>query len=236
MKSSGKNIVSKNRLVEYMTGMIALIAVVVGVVLYSGSTSQRNALPETIRDVAMLPAVSLQEVNLYDHHSQSVELGDFTGHWSLVSFGYTHCPDICPATLAQMAALYRTFRQQQTAVVLPQFYFVSVDPRRDPATYLGEYTRYFDASFIGLSGRPNALHSFEKQFGVTHSYVQQANNDNYIVVHSAKIFLLDPQARIVASFEPPMNIKRVAGQYAEFVERYAGRADASEQLAVKITD
>jgi protein SCO1/2 len=196
--------------------------IIAAVLLYSNQNGGKNALPENIRDVAIVPALPLRSVDLHDHETRAVKLDNFTGRWSLVTFGYTHCPDICPATLAQMRQLYRAFRDYPEPLSLPQFYFVSVDPQRDALEYLGEYTRYFDPSFIGLSGDNQALQAFEKQFGVAHSYVQQRNTENYIVIHSAKIFLIDPRGHIVAGFEPPMDIRRVAGQYAGFVHHHAG--------------
>lgn len=206
---------------KYIKALATVIAIIAVVLLYSYYAGEKNSLPENIRGVAIMPALPLQSVDLYDHETQDIKLGNFTGRWSLVTFGYTHCPDICPATLAQMRQLYKAFRNYPRPLSLPQFYFVSVDPKRDPPEYLGEYTRYFDPSFIGVSGDNQALQVFEQQFGVAHSYVQQRNTDNYIVVHSAKIFLIDPRGHIVASFEPPMDIPRVASQYADFVQRYA---------------
>lgn len=207
---------------NHTIGLVAVIGMMTAVLVWVFGHDETQALPETIRDVAIWPPVSLGQVDLMDDKQQSIKHEQFTGRWSLVAFGYTHCPDICPATLSQMGLLFKLFREQQGMDVMPRMYFVSVDPQRDPLDYLGEYTRYFDKSFVGISGSQQALADFEKQFGVYHRYLTQPGSENYIVEHSADIFLVDPRARIVASFQPPMDLRRVASQYTGLVKYYAG--------------
>lgn len=208
---------------KYMIALVASLGLMTGVLGWELSSRAGQDMPAALRDVAMLPPLSLGDVSLLDDASKPVDRRSFTGHWSLLAFGYTHCPDICPATLSQMHMLYKVFRTQQSAEQLPQFYFVSVDPERDPLSDLGEYTRYFDTSFKAISGNIQAVTDFESQFGVEHRYEQQSGSDNYIVLHSSRVFLLDPQARIVASFQPPMDVRQVASQYTGFVQYYAGK-------------
>lgn len=207
---------------KHTIGLVAVIVMMAAMLILVFGSNNKQTLPQNIRDVAMQPPISLSDIDLYDDSKRSVSRDQFTGRWSLVTFGYTHCPDICPATLSQMGMLYKLFREQAGIETLPQMYFVSVDPHRDAAEYLGDYTRYFDQSFIGVSGNEQALVNFEKQFGVYHRYQNQPGSDNYIVEHSADIFLIDPQARIVASFQPPMNLRQVASQFTGFVKYYAG--------------
>ncbi len=211
-----------NVLYDHTIGRSAAILAIVAVLILGCSTQTESDMPESIRDVALETPIALADVKLLDDQQQPVTLENFTGHWTLVTFGYTHCPDICPATLSQIGMLYKLV-QQDGVKDLPRVYFVSVDPQRDALEYLGEYTRYFNTAFIGISGDQQALKNFEDQFGVFHRYEKQSGSENYLVDHSADIFLVDPQARIVASFQPPMNLRQVADLYAGFVDYYAGK-------------
>jgi protein SCO1/2 len=149
-----------------------------------------------------------------------VNLDSIAGHWTFVFFGFTNCPDICPATLTQLVVLNTVLKKSGPDYPSVQFYFVSVDPERDTPEHLATYINYFDKSFVAVSGDMQELLAFEKQFGVFHRFVEQPGGRSYTVEHSADTFLIDPAGRIVARFQPPMDINKVASQYAEFVNYY----------------
>ena len=126
------------------------------------------------------------------------------GRPSLVFFGFTHCPDVCPTTLVKVA-------QVKKVGALPgvQVLFVSVDPERDTPAALALYVHAFDPDFIGLTGEANAIKRIAMEFGVAVNRVDLPGGD-YTMDHSAVVFLLDRRGRMVGVFTPPFDIQRMA--------------------------
>jgi protein SCO1/2 len=138
------------------------------------------------------------------------------GHWSFVFFGYTHCPDVCPLTLADLEVMHDELGQATFDHPL-QVLFVSVDPDRDTPDRLAEYVGYFDPSFIGATGDAAQLGKLAKAFGV----VFKAHSDqggNYPVDHSTAILLVDPQTRLAAVLTPPHEGARLAADFRNIVD------------------
>jgi len=121
--------------------------------------------------------------------------------WTLVFFGYTSCPDICPTTMLTLNRV--TIAVQAAGGKKPSVVLVSVDPDRDDLQSLGEYVSYFDEEFLGVRGADSELQALTAQIGVMYAPGIPDENGNYEVAHSATIFLVDPEARIHAAFSPP---------------------------------
>jgi protein SCO1/2 len=119
-------------------------------------------------------------------------LADYRGKAVVVVFGFTHCPDVCPTTLANLAA---TMRQLGADAVQVQVLFVTIDPRRDTPPLLQQYVGAFDPHFIGLTGDEAAVQRTVKDFKL---YVEQRplGNGDYTVDHSAQVFAFDRQGRV----------------------------------------
>jgi len=144
------------------------------------------------------------EFQLLDSRSQPFTNRDLLGKPSLVFFGFTHCPDVCPTTLAKL-------KQVKKTAALPglQVLFVSVDPQRDTPEAVGLYAHAFDPDFIGLTGDPKAIEKMTAAFGVAAVRVDLPGGD-YTMDHSAAVFLVDAAAHIVAVFTPPFDTPRLA--------------------------
>lgn len=136
---------------------------------------------------------------------------DFAGHPSVIFFGFTHCPDVCPATLATLA-------RAVDRAELPglRVYLVSVDPERDTPAALDNYVRAFDEDFIGLGGDLPDIEAFARTLGAARARVDLPGG-GYTVDHSATLFLLDRDARLVAVFTPPFALERLASDLATAV-------------------
>ncbi len=121
----------------------------------------------------------------------------FAGKVRMMTFGYTFCPDICPTTLSTMAAAIDALGAK-SAEVVP--IFVTVDPRRDTASHLKEYVQAFGPSFVGLTGTPAMTDAAAKAFKVRYTLhpPMTADPDNYLVDHSAGIYIMDRGGRFVA--------------------------------------
>ena len=133
---------------------------------------------------------------------------DLKGHWSLLFFGYTHCPDICPATMNVLAQSSKLAKEQ--SIAFPEVFFISVDPQRDTVEMLGEYVRYFDPSFTGVTGKSKMIEALTLQAGVVYMPTDKsADNDDYNVDHSASILVINPDGKLKAYLKPPQTAQSI---------------------------
>jgi protein SCO1/2 len=147
---------------------------------------------------------TVADFQLIDHLGRPFTVQDLRGKPSLVFFGFTHCPDVCPTTLVKLHQL-----KQAAAIAGLQVLFVTVDPQRDTPTAVGLYVHAFDPEFIGLTGDPKDIEKMTAAFGVASLRVDLPGGD-YTMDHSAAVFLLDTGARIVGVFTPPFDTRRLA--------------------------
>jgi protein SCO1/2 len=130
---------------------------------------------------------------LTDHTGKARTLADFRGKAVVLFFGFTHCPDVCPTTLADMAQVKRKLGPLGERV---QVLFVTVDPERDTQDKLAKYVPAFDPSFLGLRGDPEATRAVAKEFKVYFEKRPGATPGEYSVDHSAQSYVIDPQGRL----------------------------------------
>jgi len=134
-----------------------------------------------------------RSLELTDHAGKARRLEDFRGKAVVVFFGFTHCPDVCPTTLADAAQAMRQLGPDADRV---QVLFVSVDPERDTQEALAKYVPAFDARFLGLRGDLEATRRATKEFKVYFEKRPGKTPDDYSVDHSAQSYVLDPQGRL----------------------------------------
>jgi protein SCO1 len=132
-----------------------------------------------------------RELALTDHTGRPRTLEDFRGKAVVLFFGFTHCPDVCPTTLADTARALKTLGPQAERV---QVLMVTVDPERDTPELLGKYVTSFDPRFLGLRGDPAATQRAAKEFKIY--FEKRKAGDTYSVDHSAQSYVLDPQGRL----------------------------------------
>jgi len=139
---------------------------------------------------------------------------------SLVFFGFTHCPDVCPTTLVKLHQVLK-----RAAIPGLRVLFISVDPERDTPSALSRYLQAFDPQFQGLTGDPAAIARIAAQFNVAFNRVELPGGD-YTMDHSAVVFLTDRGARIAAIFTPPFEVAAVSadlGRAAPYLGGGGGR-------------
>jgi len=146
---------------------------------------------------------TVSEFHLIDDLGHPFTERNLQGKPSLVFFGFTHCPDVCPTTLAKLQQVKKT-----GAIPGLQVLFVTVDPQRDTPEVVGKYAHAFDPGFIGLTGDPKDLTKMMAGFGVASVRVDLPGGD-YTMDHSAAVFLLDTNGRIVGIFTPPFDVQRL---------------------------
>lgn len=130
---------------------------------------------------------------LVDHEGRARSLEDFRGKVLVVFFGFTHCPDVCPTTLGDLAQARRKLGAQGEQV---QVAMITVDPERDTPEVLKEYVTALDPSFVGLTGTPEQIAQTAKEFKVFYQKSEGGTPDSYSVDHSSGTFVFDPQGRI----------------------------------------
>jgi protein SCO1/2 len=135
--------------------------------------------------------VAHADFKLTDHHGNPRSLADFRGKVVLLFFGYVHCPDVCPTTLADMAQVMRLLGADADKV---QVLFVTVDPERDTRELLAEFVPAFHPAFLGLSGDAQATAQAAQAFAVT--YQKQPSKSGYNVDHSAGTYLIDTNGKV----------------------------------------
>lgn len=142
----------------------------------------------------------IADFGLEDGSGRPYTRADLTSAPTLVYFGFTHCPDVCPTTLAKLAQV----RRQAAAFAALRVLFVSIDPQRDTPAAVTLYAQAFDPSFRGVTGQPQAIESVARNFAVAVNKVALPGGD-YTMDHSAVIFLVDVSG-IVAIFTPPFEV------------------------------
>ncbi|MBT8411422.1 MAG: SCO family protein [Octadecabacter sp.] len=135
---------------------------------------------------------------LTDHRGMVQTEKDFEGRWMLVFFGFTNCPDICPTTLSEVAAVVDGLGDDAHKV---QPIFVTVDPERDTPLALAEYVPFFGANLIGLTGTPDQIAATSETFPIFYERVEEASApDGYTMGHTSHLMLFDAQAGFVESW------------------------------------
>ena len=188
------NMDSRKRLFASM----AVIAILAGTWLSFWVTAP---MPTTQTATVLPTPIGLAEFSLLDQNSDPFSRASFGGHWNLVFFGFTNCPDICPLTL-QILANARQQMLDAGAQVLPRIVLVSVDPERDTPGIIGQYVSHFGASVIGVTGDLAEIRKLTDGLGVFFQ-IPSVDDGDYSVSHSAVVIVVDPQSNFHALFSAP---------------------------------
>jgi protein SCO1/2 len=182
---------------------------------YTQMQEKNQLVPDALRNqlreqglVVLSKPRSIQAFDLMDQHKKHVELADFNQHWTLLFFGFTRCPDICPTTLAFLKRVNEQLKQQNTELTLSgeqvkpiKVVLVSVDPGRDSPEVLSAYLSYFDPEFRAFTGEFMALQGFAEQLNA--AFIKVTQGDTYVIDHSSHISLINPDGEFQAYFKAP---------------------------------
>jgi protein SCO1/2 len=165
----------------------------------------------------------LQPFELTDHNKDIFDQKRLKGKWTLVFFGYTSCPDICPATLYVLNSVQGLLEDETGEVPADmQVVFISVDPERDTTEKLAAYITHFNKRFIGATADKTAIDKLTWQFGAGYVLEPETAPGHYLVAHTSAIFLVDPLGRLVASFSQPHYPKTITSQYQKIQDYFYG--------------
>ena len=158
------------------------------------------------------PAAIGGPFQLTDQSGQTVTEKEMQGRPTLIFFGFTHCPDVCPTSLFEMSEVLRAMGQDADRV---NAYFISVDPERDTAAAMKDYLSSFDPHLKGLTGPPQDLAKVISEYRVYAKKVPLKDGD-YTMDHTALVYLMDREGKFVA----PFNLKRTPDEAATDLKRY----------------
>lgn len=190
------------------------VMLLIGVVAYS-VINPRNAgdnAPAELLGVLRPEPKLLAPIRLIDQDGAAFSTENLKGKWSFVFFGYTYCPDVCPMTLSMLKAVDKHLDDSGNSEDT-QVLFVSVDPARDTPEKLAEYIAFFNKDFLAATGEKTEIDKFAQQLGAGYIIDPETAPGVYAVSHTSAIFLIDPQARLVATFSQPHNPETIVQLY-----------------------
>tara|TARA_R110002072_G_scaffold269868_3_gene429523 strand:- start:69156 stop:69830 length:675 start_codon:yes stop_codon:yes gene_type:complete len=175
---------------------------------------------EELREIGAMiyeAPVSLSSFALQDHHGLPYTDESMLGKWSLLFFGFTNCPDICPLTMFELTGFYNDLEgsalQADTQVVM-----VSVDPFRDDTAQIAEFMRGYHEDFLGVNGDFDQISRLARELFVAHGVMPVPAPDggtprNFLIDHSGNILLVDPQGQYRGFLEPNIKRDRISEAY-----------------------
>jgi protein SCO1 len=190
------------------TVVVALVLAISAAIAGAWVAARLSTPEEPVHARVLVTPRPVPDVPSIDHAGAAFGRTGFEGRWTLAFFGFTYCPDICPATLQVLAGTRRMLddlpERERPAVVM-----ISVDPGRDTPARLAEYVPFFHPEFRGLQVPAEHLPELTRGFGAAYAYTP-LGDDSYTVDHTASLFLVDPQARVAAVFPTPHTAENIA--------------------------
>ncbi|MCH2670580.1 MAG: SCO family protein [Gammaproteobacteria bacterium] len=195
---------------------------IIGLTLLAGGiimllTAEREVPPPVVATL-LEGGAQLPEVRLIDKMGQNFNTSDLSDSFSLLFFGFTHCPDICPLTLNVLANMVNDWKIPK--ITPPEVIFVSVDGARDDPSQINNYLENFNTNFQGLSGSPEALDPLLKSLGVIVHTQHQPGEQFYSVTHNPTIYVISPEKKLIAVFSPPHEAEIIANDFATIRRHY----------------
>jgi protein SCO1/2 len=194
-----------------VVGLVVLVAA-----MFLLPRGNRGAPPQTA--TMFEQTLPLPDVQLIDQAGQEFGLAELRGDFSLLFFGFTNCPDVCPLTLKVLADA-RAEIAARAPRVTPRVVFVSVDPSRDTPETIAAYLGNFDPEFVGVTATDARLEPLLRTLGVS-GQKHQHGGANYTVVHNSTVYVIGPQAELIAVSSGPHDPATIAADYLKIRQRY----------------
>ncbi|WP_200876739.1 SCO family protein [Cupriavidus sp. SK-3] len=190
----------------------ALVPLVLALALAAcGNRTDPQSPPSAFKSTDITAVDWGRDFHLIDHNGRPQSLSDFRGKVVMLFFGYTHCPDVCPTTMADIARVRAKLGEDGRRV---QGLFVTVDPKRDTPQVLAQYVPAFDPSFLGLYGDEQTTAALAREFKIFWDAQKPDAQGNYTVDHSGGIYVFDPTGRLRLLMRPGTAIDAMAADVA----------------------
>jgi protein SCO1 len=188
--------------------IVALLTALIATIAVGGVGGAQDASPEAPPGASPAPAESTTAVipspigdprpapelaGLVYPDLTPFDIADLEGSTVLLYFGYTHCPDVCPATLGELFGVWEEAPDMQAV-------YITVDPERDTPEFLTEWTRYLPDNLHALTGSPGAIRRAAENFGVRYARVETTSTSGYTMSHTAELYLIDKHGQLLLSY------------------------------------
>lgn len=199
--------------------LVAIVALILGLtvnrVLSGKGSGDQTALIDA--GIILLPqSRKLPDLTMTNQEGQPVQINEFKDKWTLLFFGYTYCPDICPTTLAQLRQIKSELPKEALSKL--RVVLISVDPNRDTPQQLKQYLGYFDKDFVGLTGAVPDIQKLAN--GVSIPFIPaDTSKPGYTVDHSGNLALLGPDGHQRGFIRAPFNTQKLLAQLPGLLER-----------------
>ncbi len=188
---------------------IALIAALFGAWVYHNHYQLASAKPNLTTATVFTQPRIINSFQLIDAKNQPFSEQNLKGHWSLLFFGFSNCPDLCPTTLATLNQAYKKLAAQERN--LPQVVFISVDPERDTPERLSEYLSSFNPHFLGATGLPTQVDQ------LTHDLSVLYTKNGESIDHSGTILIINPEGQFYGVFTMPHDANKIAADIKQLL-------------------
>jgi len=184
--------------------IVAVTALFAG--FWFGANEDTSSIKPAVIQGAIYPrAKILNDFELLDQQSNKITKTDFLNHWSLIFVGYSHCPDVCPTTLAVLNQVDGFMLEQN--LKSPKIVFLSIDPERDTPQVLKPYVEYFNKAILALTGKPAEIKKMTQQLNAVYRKAKGASgdikNDDYLIDHSSALMLINPNGNLQSILTAP---------------------------------
>lgn len=194
---------------------LVIVAFAAGLLLARVLAPSRAEPPATERATVFPAPRPVPALDLVDQDGHALGPGFFKGHWTLVFFGFTQCPDVCPTTLATLAQTVRQL-DDLPAAQQPRVLLVSLDPERDTPDILAPYVQFFDPSFRGARGSLEATAAAAAAFNLPYAKVPLPDG-GYTLDHGSGIFIVGPTGGTEAYLSAPHEAATIARDFRKIV-------------------
>ena len=192
--------------------LVAVIAVVLGLT-FNKYINQPSMTKEQLFQTGTVVFETPRAVDfkgLKDHNGREFDPVSLKNGWTIVYFGYTFCPDICPITLSQLNKLDAKLKENNPGLAKKMRYLmVSVDPRRDTTEKLKNYVPHFNPDFVGLTGDIKSIHDLTVQMNIPFTPVTGPEDEFYLVDHGANLVVINPKGDYHGFIRPPLEPEKL---------------------------
>ncbi len=214
MKFTGRNIFRSLAIIAVAGAASLALGYGVSSMVMGGSAAK----PPSIQGTYLKGGKPIADFRLTDDAGRTLNNARLKNQWTFLFFGYTHCPDVCPTTLATLASALDDLRAQRLGKPV-RVVFISVDPDRDTPARLGQYVHAFDNDFVGATGSAAEIKHLAGDLGIVYA-VHKDQGPNYSVDHSPALLLVNPRGRLQAVLHPPHKPGRIATDFLAVKRAY----------------
>lgn len=202
-----------------LLGVAALVMVLLGIGSGLRWFSPGGGPPPGIQGAAYAEPRPIPDFQLQDQDGEALSKSSLSGRWTLLYFGYTYCPDVCPTTLQTLGSLQRQLDERGIGDDV-EVLFVSVDPARDTPERLAQYAPFFGPRVRGATGDDQSLSKLSEALGVVYARAGSGDDTDYLVDHNSAVLLVDPQTRLYAVMTAPHTVDQLINDFLALREHY----------------